>query len=58
MSKENTKRIPYFDNVKGLLITLVVLGHIIEPFLYIHSLDFIYILIYFILNIVKSSIHV
>lgn len=46
MSKENTKRIPYFDNVKGLLITLVVLGHIIEPFLYIHSLDFIYILIY------------
>lgn len=46
MSEENTKRIPYFDNIKGLLITLVVLGHIIEPFLYIHSLDFIYILIY------------
>lgn len=46
MSTENTKRIPYFDNIKGLLITLVVLGHIIESFLYIHSLDFMYILIY------------
>jgi len=46
MSKENTKRIPYFDNIKGLLITLVVLCHIIEPFLYIHNLDFMYILIY------------
>lgn len=46
MMNEKNNRIPYFDNIKGLLITLVVFGHIIEPFVYIHSLDIMYKLIY------------
>lgn len=44
----NKKRNIYFDNIKALLITLVVLGHLIEvsQFLGFRSLKFLYLAIY------------
>lgn len=41
-----TTRNNYFDNIKALLIILVVLGHLMERFLNIQSFKLIYILIY------------
>ncbi len=40
------KRIDYFDNLKGMLIALVVLGHAIEPLLYRPSIYTLYLIIY------------
>ena len=40
-------RNPYFDNAKAILIILVVIGHIIEPFIEdIYTLKIIYEFIY------------
>ena len=42
----NKKRDYYFDNLKFLLIALVVIGHVIEPMSSSGNLKFLYILIY------------
>lgn len=43
---KSISRFDYFDNIKALLIFLVVLGHLMEPFLGNASVKFVYILIY------------
>lgn len=48
MNNDNlvSARNPYFDNVKAILIILVVFGHVIEFFLHIQNIKFLYMLIY------------
>jgi len=44
--KEETSRIYFFDNLKAILVTLVVFGHVIEPRLWISIITISYSFIY------------
>jgi len=46
LPKEETPRLYFFDNLKAILVTLVVFGHVIEPRLWISMIKISYSFIY------------
>ncbi|QHQ61063.1 acyltransferase family protein [Anaerocolumna sedimenticola] len=43
---ESGKRLYFFDNIKAILIILVVIGHLLEQFIYLPVNKYFYVLIY------------